>query len=290
MGSLTTLCKSTEVEAEGYNRQLFPKLKEVILNVLPSLERWMENSAGQPDSLLMFPMLQELEIRSCPKLASIPGSPVLKKLKIGQCCSFSICALAHLTALSELESDETCIVPTSMPLGSCPSLVKLKLRSSLEDRENKSQGQRSLQIVRSLRSCDPTCFIPTSGLPKSHLRLWECFDFVEELVIFSCLELFCWPVEELRTLVCLRTLEISMCDYLEGNGSSSESLLLPHLEKLRIYQCESLLEIPKLHAPLEYLAIIGCQNLVALPSNLGDLAKLRDLYLVCCLLKSYLVG
>jgi hypothetical protein len=106
---------------------------------------------------------------------------------------------------------------------------------------------------------------------------------VEDLNIFACHELVCWPVEELQTLVRLRTLEISGCDYLEGNGSSSEeSLVLPHLERLYISGCDSLLEIPKLYAPLEDLTIISCKKLVALPSNLEDMAKLRDFSLIHC--------
>jgi hypothetical protein len=172
MGSLTTLCKSTEVE-EGHNRQLFPKVKEVTLYELPSLERWMENSAGQPDSLLMFSMLQELIIWGCPKLANVPGSPVLKKLAIRHCCSFSISTLAHLTALSEIKLDGTGIVPTRMPLGSYPSLVKLTVRSPLKHQQSKSQGQRSLERIRYMRFSDPACFKPKSGLPKSHLGIWE---------------------------------------------------------------------------------------------------------------------
>jgi hypothetical protein len=43
-----------------------------------------------------------------------------------------------------------------------------------------------------------------------------------------------------------------------------------------------LLEIPKLPALLEKMDIRRCVSLVALPSNLGDLAKLRHLGLVSC--------
>ena len=86
-----------------------------------------------------------------------------------------------------------------------------------------------------------------------------------------------------RCLVCLQSLGIDSCSKLEGRGSSSEEFLpLPQLERLNLQRCGSLLEIPKLPASLGELIILGCQSLVALPSNLGDLAKLRHLRLVDC--------
>ncbi|CAO2179845.1 unnamed protein product [Urochloa humidicola] len=71
-----------------------------------------------------------------------------------------------------------------------------------------------------------------------------------------------------------------MCDKLEAKGSSSaEFLPLPQLEWFGIRDCDSLLEIPKLPASLGEMRILNCHRLVALPSNLGDLAKLRYLEL-----------
>jgi len=90
-------------------------------------------------------------------------------------------------------------------------------------------------------------------------------------------------VEEFRCLVRLRSLVIGSCTKLEGKGSSSEEILpLPPLERLNICDCHSLLEIPKLSDSLGELDITSCRSLVALPSNLGDLAKLRHLNLQAC--------
>ncbi|XBH97647.1 hypothetical protein VPH35_127295 [Triticum aestivum] len=86
MGKLKTLCDNLCVEGGGHSTplQIFPKLKEIVLEGLRSLEGWAENSAGVAiDSLVTFPVLEELEFDRCPKLASIPLSPVLKVMRLG---------------------------------------------------------------------------------------------------------------------------------------------------------------------------------------------------------------
>ncbi|KAM3207805.1 hypothetical protein ACQJBY_062836 [Aegilops geniculata] len=86
MGKLKTLCDNLCVEGGGHSTplQIFPKLKEIVLEGLRSLEGWAENGAGVAiDSLVTFPVLEELEIDRCPKLASIPLSPVLKVMRLG---------------------------------------------------------------------------------------------------------------------------------------------------------------------------------------------------------------
>ncbi|CAO2183913.1 unnamed protein product, partial [Urochloa humidicola] len=96
-----------------------------------------------------------------------------------------------------------------------------------------------------------------------------------------------WPVEELQCFPCLRTLSIWCCSKLEGNVSSleveqEEILPLPQLEKLKICSCHRLLRIPKLPASLVEIWIQLSISLAALPSNLGDLAKLRELFVSNC--------
>nr|UBY07091.1 NBS-LRR disease resistance protein [Dasypyrum villosum] len=76
MGKLKTLCNNLRIEGGGRSTplQIFPKLKKI---------RWAENSAGVAiNSLVTFPVLEEVEIYVCPKLASIPLSPVLKDLNL----------------------------------------------------------------------------------------------------------------------------------------------------------------------------------------------------------------
>jgi len=85
MDKLKTLCDNLCIEGGGRSTplQIFPKLKVMVLEELPSLEVWAENSAGVAiDSSVIFPVLEKLEIRRCPKLASFPLSPVLKDLNL----------------------------------------------------------------------------------------------------------------------------------------------------------------------------------------------------------------
>ncbi|KAJ1269466.1 hypothetical protein BS78_07G213900 [Paspalum vaginatum] len=270
MISLTTLCKSIDVAEAGCNtsQQIFPKLKRMQLRYLPQLERWAENSAGEPSTLVMFPLLEELRIYHCYKLEFFPESPVLALLS---CYGDSARGL----------------VPVSMPLGSWPSLVCLEIGllaevvMPLEDRQ--SQNQRPLDTMRSLKIMGENGFISIFNLSKTQPRFRDCLAFVEKLDIGSCPSIVCWPVEELHCFTHLRSLDIWHCNKLEGKGSSSEEILpLPKLEWLSIQHCDSLLEIPKLPASLEEVGICCCKSLVALPSKLGNLTKLRRLSMEDC--------
>ncbi|OEL32884.1 putative disease resistance protein RGA1 [Dichanthelium oligosanthes] len=270
MVSLTTLCKQVDVEAARYNStpQIFPRLKRMTLDNLPNLENWTEDIAGETSSFLMFPQLEELRIYDCFKLASLPESPVLTNLT---CISYSVRAFVSM----------------SMPLGSWPSLVSLNVgllaNIVIPPEDQQSQGQRSLDTLRSLETKGDNGFVSIFSLSKLRLGPCDCFAFVEELVISSCYNIVHWPVEELRCMPRIRSLRIWHCTNLEGKGSSSEEILpLPHLERLWIASCGRLLEIPKLPASLEEMKISYGISLVALPSNLGNLAKLRKLGMWGC--------
>jgi hypothetical protein len=270
MNSLATLCKNIDAEAAGYttSQEIFPKLKMMRLYKLPEFERWAENSAGEPNSLVMFPQLEKLYISNCNKIVNLPEAPAL-------------------TSASFVEESADCIVPMSMEWGSFPSLIHLKfgrlVNVVMPVKDHQNQSQRPLRTPRSLFVEGSNGFISMFNSSKLQLGLGDCLSFVEHLVISECDNIVRWPVEEFRCLVRLQSLWIDSCSKLEGKGSSSEEFLpLPRLEILDIRSCGSLLEIPKLPALLEEMCIYGCKSLVALPSNLGDLAKLRHLGLVTC--------
>ncbi|CAL5013782.1 unnamed protein product [Urochloa decumbens] len=272
MNSLTTLCKNIDAQAAGYDisLQIFPKLKKMYLDQLPELERWAENIAGEPVSLVMFPQLEELIISDCTKIATLPDCPALTHLT---CHIFHSCAEG--------------LVPMSMPLGYLPSLVNLNIGMLVDVvmpvKDHQNQSQRLLDTLRILYLCGHDGFTSMFNSYKLlHLGFRDCLAFVEYLHIhFS--NIVHWPVEELRSLVRLRSLRIDSCSKIEGKGSSSEEILpLPQLEGLSIGNCKSLLEIPKLPDSLGRMRIDQCKSLVALPSNLGDLVKLRYLSLEYC--------
>ncbi|KAG2481240.1 hypothetical protein PVAP13_J683234 [Panicum virgatum] len=278
MDSLTTLCRNVDVEAAGHNTplQIFPVLKTMRLKHLPKLERWAENSAGEIKSSMTFPQLEELFISNCDKLASLPDTPVLKYLS--------------LSNGKEKNSATGALIPMPVPLDCLSSLVHLEISFLLVDvvmpqDGQQSQSQRPLDTLRRLWLKGDDGFVSVFNKSKLQLGLRDCLVLVEELRIEFCSNIVRWPVEELRCLPRLRRLSISYCSKLEGKGSSSEEeeiLPLPQLETLRISSCYSLLQIPKLPASLEEIDISMCRSLLALPLNLGDLAKLRNLDVYGC--------
>ncbi|EEC83970.1 hypothetical protein OsI_30099 [Oryza sativa Indica Group] len=116
MTSLISLCKNIDGNTPV---QLFPKLKELILFVLPNLERWAENSEGENNDVIIFPELESLELKSCMKISSVPESPALKRLEALGCHSLSIFSLSHLTSLSDLYYKAGDIDSMRMPLDPC---------------------------------------------------------------------------------------------------------------------------------------------------------------------------
>ncbi|XP_048546431.1 disease resistance protein RGA2-like [Triticum urartu] len=277
MDNLITLCDNLDVEFGGCINplQIFPRLKKMSLIELPSLEIWAENSVGEPsDNLVTFPVLEELEIKNCPKLASIPVIPVVSELRI---------VGVHSTAIS--------LVFMSIRLGSWPFLVTLTLGSpedipmlSLDAQQ--SQSQRPLEKLKCLVLEGPDSLVTSCGLSRSHLMLWKCFSFVEELTIDGWSNLVLWPTEELRCLDRLRSLRITNCDNLEGNTSSSEEEILPlSLEDLTISFCRSVVTLPSYlgnFAKLRSLYVSDCSRLKVLPDGMCGLTSLRDLRFYFC--------
>uniref|UniRef100_A0A0A9EXD9 Uncharacterized protein n=1 Tax=Arundo donax TaxID=35708 RepID=A0A0A9EXD9_ARUDO len=175
-----------------------------------------------------------------------------------------------------------------MPLCCLSSLVRLRIVSVVVDMvmpPDGQQSQRPLNTLQNLKVRGDSSFVSIFNESKLQLGLRDCLASVEELEIYRCSNIVRWPLEELRCLPRLRSLHIRDCSKLEGKGSSPEEeevLPLPQLERLIIGCCDSLLEIPKLPASLEEMVIRYNRSLVALPSNLGNLAKLRNLDVCNC--------
>ncbi|KAF2920748.1 hypothetical protein DAI22_08g234800 [Oryza sativa Japonica Group] len=164
MTSLISLCKNIDGNTPV---QLFPKLKELILFVLPNLERWAENSEGENNDVIIFPELESLELKSCMKISSVPESPALKRLEALGCHSLSIFSLSHLTSLSDLYYKAGDIDSMRMPLDPCwASPVSLDVSSPanmmvpLEDKKSR----RPFEALRSLTLRGSNCFLATCSL------------------------------------------------------------------------------------------------------------------------------
>ncbi|TVU04749.1 hypothetical protein EJB05_47882, partial [Eragrostis curvula] len=266
MKSLTTLCKSIDVEAAEDNSslQIFPKLKILKLVYLPELERWAENSCGEPIGLVMFPQLETLSIIWCPKLGNLPHGPVLTYLHF---------------------DEESAGGSMSIALGSWPSLVHLivgtRKVTSILPKDKKSQ--RSLENLQFLEVASDEFFATVFNSSQLQPGLRDHLTFVEYLEIQNCNSIVSWPSQELRCLPRLRYLQIMYRNKLEGKGSSLEEILpLPQLEKLQIVRCDCLLEIPKLPSSLVEIKIWDCRNFVALPDGMDGLTSLERLSIDSC--------
>ncbi|TVU04745.1 hypothetical protein EJB05_47878, partial [Eragrostis curvula] len=272
MDNLTTLCKNIDVQAVGSNSSppIFPSLKRMTLSDLRNLERWAESSAGEPHKSVMFPRLEELKILSCLKLGTLPLAPLLT-------------TLVHAKSILCPEG----YLPVSMPLWSWPSLVSLTVSWSVNVAISlggqQGQSLNPPEALRFLRTGSDDGFVSIFDMTRLQVGLGSALAFVEKLEILLCKNIVRWPLEELRYLPRLQSLIIWHCGKLGEEGSSSQEVLpLPLLKDLEVRNCGSLLEIPQLPTSLETMRIEHCKSLVALPSDLGNLAKLRNFAVEDC--------
>ncbi|WVZ91846.1 hypothetical protein U9M48_037968 [Paspalum notatum var. saurae] len=178
-----------------------------------------------------------------------------------------------------------CIRPMDMPLGCWPSLVRLELgllvNLAICLEEQQGQSQTPLANLSYMMVNGEDAFVSIFDLPKLRLSLGAGMACLENLEIWNGGNIVRWRAEELQYLRRLQSLSISRFKRLER--ISFEGIFsLPLLETLRINFCDSLREIQELPTSLERVEIENCERLVALPSNIGNLARLRVLCLGDC--------
>ncbi|KAH0722798.1 hypothetical protein KY289_005842 [Solanum tuberosum] len=235
--------------------QVFPSLKELILEDMCSLIEWKGVELIPTTSgVRMFPKLEKLRIANCQLLKSTP-------------IQFEI--------LSELVIVE---VDSEMPLlnlcSNLTSLVKL-----------------SVYGVKKL-TCFPDEML-RNNVSLQHLSVEKCGEFHElpkslynlhslkRLWIRSCPNFSSFPVLSGENyLTSLQSLELQNCDGLTNLPSG----MLEHcrsLESLSVYKCNDLVSFPlhvgEMHS-LSYLGLSHCPKLICVPtSGLHRLTGLRHL-------------
>ncbi|CAL5096774.1 unnamed protein product [Urochloa decumbens] len=234
-------------------RSAFPALRKLELNDLTALERW-EAGEGTPEENLTFSQLEELTIRSCPELTTLPEAPKLSVLEVGVS-----------QQISSLQAASRYIA----------SLSILKFGANDEETESVAE-QNSSELVHGKEEWDhksPLTRMELWGYNRlfSHsgaLALWTCFAQLVDLEIRKCDALVYWPEKVFQALVSLRTLRIYECSKLTGHTqeTSEQSApertgLLPCLESLVLCVCPSLVEFPNLPASLKTLHVSHCHNL-----------------------------
>ncbi|KAJ4819860.1 NBS-LRR-like resistance protein [Rhynchospora pubera] len=292
LNNLIHLCHSGSNSGEsGEDTPVaFPSLKVMVLSGIPNLSSWCEVEV-ENEASLTFPVLKKLDIINCPKLTSMPISPLLEKLSIKGNKTLS-CFATRLTTLQGLllenHGRDAKISNESLSFQPWECLNNLSISGydNILPIDANGGNEESLTLTKcqclNLTSCN---FILSSDIvPNSSLWFWKCFMFLEELVIRHCENLIYWPEEELRCLICLKSIYVGFCPYFLGSPSkrSITGSLLPKLEFIWIEHCPNLVEIPKRSTSVRGVFINGCPKLQCLPEWLGSMVTLRKLKIVDC--------
>ncbi|KAM3215160.1 hypothetical protein ACQJBY_067250 [Aegilops geniculata] len=257
----------------------FPKLKELTLNALVSLERWWDIDNGEMQGeAIMFPLLEKLHISDCVKLETLPGHGTLPKLQnvcIKKCPELITTAKSPNLSVLNMEGCEVELflwVARHMT-----SLTNLELTSIEHSTDTTSMGaENSLREVVNIKENGNDQAFPLEVLVlrdfKSGVNVTElcaCFVHLQDLSIVRCHAFVHWQEKLFQALVFLRKFQITDCDNLTGyaeasaepSTSSQTSQLLPRLESLTISRCENLVELFNIPASLRTMYIDDCSKL-----------------------------
>ncbi|CAA3032172.1 disease resistance RGA3 [Olea europaea subsp. europaea] len=229
-------------------RVMFPALERLILEDMPNLTEWVEAelmtvAETRACREQVFPCLEDLVIRNCPKLNTSPSHfPCLKNLVIDTIDSDSlltkILGSSNLTSLEKLMiSNISTLTCLSHMKGCRKYLRELNIQncdklSELTDDIHSFQSLKSLTITgcRSLKS------ISNQSGREGPLSLVK-------LEIANCLELRCLPSEMIESFRCLEYLRVARC--LELISCAIDLEKLPCISELHIYNCPELRSLPK---------------------------------------------
>ncbi|KAK8458683.1 hypothetical protein SEVIR_3G420900v4 [Setaria viridis] len=223
----------------------FPNLKRLQLEDLDSFK-----SLGMTEEQ-RFPDLETLSVKKCPKLTIQPGVIEAPKLGVLEINGSQLTAIINPTVINSLSKLELSVEDTETTLPTVHSAFELV------DANNKSPLTRL-----ELSGCN---FL----FPSSPLALWTCFVQLQYLTIERINHaLVYWPEKEFQSLVSLRYLFIQECSGLIGYAKaapgqpiSERSQVLPRLESLCMWDCESLVEVFNVPASLKTMDLRGCPKL-----------------------------
>uniref|UniRef100_A0A8I6XVH1 Uncharacterized protein n=1 Tax=Hordeum vulgare subsp. vulgare TaxID=112509 RepID=A0A8I6XVH1_HORVV len=237
----------------------FPNLKEFTLQGLDCLEGLWETTNEQQE--ILFPQLEKLCVTDCPKLAMNAKSPKLTVLDFeGGEEEISLWVARYMTSLTNL---------------------KLQNRKNTETTSVAVDDHSYTQVVNARGKWNhhdfPLADLDVIGFKSGVTELCACFKQLQQLRIKDCAALVHWPEKEFQSLVSLRTLVILDCKQLVGYAqapaaepstvSEPSSQLLPCLESLEIWDCESMVDVFKLPASLRNMTIIDCSKLKSIFSR-----------------------
>lgn len=202
----------------------FLALKKLQLHGLKSLERWITKEGKE----VIFPVLETLHIKNCPKLTTLPKAPNLKDIKLDE--DKALLSLALVKSMSSLSILELSIRDTEEP---APLQIDQNHESSLSE--------------LMLKGCH---FFFSNNPSQPTFGAWKWFGKLVSLGIYCCNVLIYWPEEVFQSLVLLKNLRIDSCNKLTGRtpmrgGEPAEiaDQVLPRLSMIYIIGCGSLEEL-----------------------------------------------
>jgi hypothetical protein len=236
LNKLRSLCSHSSSAA-------FPALKSLELKYLDIFERWVATEGEE----LIFPLLENVKIKNCPKLTTLPEARKLKVINLKEDkaqLSLSIFRSRYMSCFSEI----------FLSVSDTEATPELKLD---QDREV------SISTI-GLHGC--TFLFPSSPLQPT-VEVWKWFRQLVNLELEYCDMLICWPEEEFQSLVSLKNLSIQNCSKLigptrvKGYCTQGRDQLLPNLRTLLIKDCVSLTEFFVLPTSLTAIYIWSCDSL-----------------------------
>ncbi|GLT32428.1 hypothetical protein SLA2020_070970 [Shorea laevis] len=266
---------------------VFPALKILRLDEMGSLEEWVEI-----EGVIVFPCLEKLLIRSCPKLKTWFMSGFAPSwIEKGVNLSGDAFLLNNLLDLQLFGCGECIDIPS---LGFLPNLQFLYVRSmeKVKRMGSKFYLNRSNIASSSHGGGDTITLFPAlKNLRLDEMGSLEEWVEIEGVIVFPCLErLFIWRCPKLKTWSMsgfashhkLSELEISYCSSLVAIPSIDGQL---SLKTLSIRDCRELVCLPTgldTCTSLQYLTIEQCPNLISISQDMGRFHLLTSLTIRDC--------
>lgn len=267
----------------------FPALENLILEEMTSLVEWIDvpdmpsSTTTASSEVSFFPRLQDLTIRDCPSLRTIPRT---------FCClaSLSIAGDSSILPLSSICSNVFTLeklsifgLPDLTCLPDClfennPKLAHFSMAycSNLTNIASSLSGCANSLKTLEIEHCDSLIELP-QGL--------HTLQSLERLTINGCGSLRSIPAPEGQGLTSLRNCEFAGC-YGLTNIPGEAFQFCTSLESLSVKYCDELVSFPvdlqKLPS-LMCLTMHHCPKLNMVPRGLCGLTRLRQLDLGCFL-------
>ncbi|KAF8712680.1 hypothetical protein HU200_028441 [Digitaria exilis] len=209
------------------------------------MERWV--AAERREGEVTFPQLENLVIRGCPKLVTLPETPNLKVVKLDE-------DKTHLSLQIVRSRSRYIYLVSELQLSVHDKEAALEL-----DDENIESPLLELTLSG--------CGFFFSSLSQPAAGIWRWFGKLVYLGINDCDGLIYWPEDVFQSLVSLKHLEVLGCNNIvgptpvKGEPAPTKTRVLPHLDRLRVWDCPKLAELFVLSPSITELRIGYCKTL-----------------------------